>query len=166
MGTAPADAEYWIEKLQLQPHVEGGYFRETYRSEEKMLKGHLPARYPSERPLSTAIYFLLRGSETSRFHRLRSDEIWHYYKGSPLLLHVIDGKGGLNRFELGVPNFQAVIEAGCWFGAEVSEPDSYSLIGCTLAPGFEFEDLELGRRDRLLASYPAHQEVIKRLTPP
>lgn len=162
-------AEYWIEKLQLQPHVEGGYFRETYRAEEGIRKEHLPPRYGSERPFSTAIYFLLKGGEVSKFHRLRSDEMWHYYDGSPLTLHVIDLEGLLQRLSLGPSadrgeRFQAVVRAGWWLGAEVPDPDSYCLAGCTVAPGFDFEDFELGMRDELLNTYPAHREIILKLT--
>jgi len=91
-------AEYWIKELHLQPHVEGGYFRETYRAEEGIRKEHLPPRYGSQRPFSTAIYFLLKGHEVSRFHRLRSDEIWHYYDGSSMALHIID-LGGIELYE-------------------------------------------------------------------
>jgi predicted cupin superfamily sugar epimerase len=162
-------AEYWIKQLHLQPHVEGGYFRETYRAEEGINKGYLPPRYGSARPFSTAIYFLLMSGEVSRFHRLRSDEMWHYYDGSPLTLHVIDLEGALNQLRLGPApehgeQFQAVVRAGWWLGAEVAEPDSYSLAGCTVAPGFDFEDFELGGRSELLAAFPAHMEIIIKLT--
>ena len=162
-------AEYWIKKLHLQPHVEGGHFKETYRAEERIRKEHLPPRYRSDRPFSTAIYFLLKDHEVSRFHRLRSDEIWHYYDGSPMTLHVIDLEGAFKRLNLGPcvesgERFQAVVRAGWWLGAEVSEPDSYCLAGCTVAPGFDFEDFELGRRDQLLIEYPAYQEIILKLT--
>jgi len=162
-------AEYWIEELQLQPHVEGGYFRETYRAEEGIRKEHLPPRYGSNRPFSTAIYFLLKSGEVSKFHRLRSDEIWHHYDGSPLILHVIDLEGLLQRLSLGPSadrgeRFQAVVRAGWWLGAEVADPDSYCLAGCTVAPGFDFKDFELGRREELLTAYPAYREIILKLT--
>jgi len=162
-------AEYWIEELQLQPHVEGGYFRETYRAEEGIRKEHLPPRYGSNRPFSTAIYFLLKSGEVSKFHRLRSDEIWHHYYGSPLILHVIDLEGLLQRLSLGPSadrgeRFQAVVRAGWWLGAEVADPDSYCLAGCTVAPGFDFKDFELGRREELLTAYPAYREIILKLT--
>ena len=162
-------AEYWIEELQLQPHVEGGYFRETYRAEEGIRKEHLPPRYGSNRPFSTAIYFLLKSGEVSKFHRLRSDEIWHHYDGSPLTLHVIDLEGLLQTLSLGPSGdrgerFQAVVRAGWWLGAEVADPDSYCLAGCTVAPGFDFKDFELGRREELLTAYPAYREIILKLT--
>jgi predicted cupin superfamily sugar epimerase len=162
-------AEYWIKELQLQPHVEGGYFRETYRAEEGIRKEHLPPRYGSDRPFSTAIYFLLKSSQVSKCHKLRSDEMWHYYDGSPMTLHIIDLKGALKQLNLGPSagrgeHFQAVVRAGWWLGAEVAEPESYCLAGCTVAPGFDFEDFELGRRDPLLTAYPAHREIILKLT--
>ncbi len=132
-------AEYWIRQLHLQPHVEGGYFRETYRAEEGINKEHLPPRYASARPFSTAIYFLLKSGEVSKFHRLRSDEMWHYYDGSPLTLHVIDLEGALRRLSLGPSaergeHFQAVVRAGWWLGAEVADPDSYCLAAARSHP--------------------------------
>lgn len=157
-------AAYWIEKLQLQPHPEGGYYRETYRAEEKIGKECLPLRYHSDRTFSTAIYFLLETGDVSRFHRLRSDEIWHYYDGSSMTLYIIDRTGESRQVNVGPENFQAVIKAGWWFGAEVNEPDSYCLVGCTVAPGFDFEDLDLAKRDELLSEFPAHREIICKLT--
>ncbi|MFQ5583546.1 MAG: cupin domain-containing protein [Calditrichia bacterium] len=162
------DAQYWIEKLALQPHPEGGYYRETYRSQEVIDTACLPPRYNSDRNLSTAIYYLLQGDQFSAFHRLRSDEIWHFYTGSPLLLHTIEESGKYSKIILG-PDFekgevfQAVVPHGGWFGAEVTVANSFSLLGCTLAPGFDFADFELGNRKALIQQFPRHAELIKRL---
>jgi predicted cupin superfamily sugar epimerase len=162
-------AQYWIEKLKLSKHPEGGYFREVYRSDEFISKKHLPGRYSSFRSFSTSIYFLLKSDEFSAFHRLKSDEIWHFYDGSPLLLYVIDPKGKLTTIKTG-PNpgnnemLQVVIPKGFWFAAEVSVKDSFSLIGCTVSPGFDFEDFELAGREKLTAKFPQHKELIERLT--
>ena len=163
------DAGYWIEKLGLAEHPEGGYFRRIYRSRELIHKDCLPERYGGERSLSTAIVYLLKGSQFSALHRIKSDEVWHFYAGSSLTLYIIDGVGSLGQKKLGRDpdkgeSFQELMEAGCWFGATVDDPDSYSLVGCTVAPGFEFDDFELGDRQTLTDLYPQHQLLIARLT--
>lgn len=162
------EAQYWVEKLNLQPHPEGGYYRETYRSEQRLL-GCCLHEHEGPRSVATTIYFLLPAEQFSALHRLRSDEIWHFYAGSPLTLHIIDPQGNLSQIKLGAnaengETFQAVVKAGCWFGATVDDSDGYTLVGCTVAPGFEFEDLELGDRQKLLERYPQHRELIERLT--
>ena len=162
------DADYWIEKLGLVKHPEGGYYREVYRSSEIIPLDALPARYNGERSFSTSIYFLLREKETSRLHRLKSDELWHFYTGSPLNIHVIDPDGNHLAIKLGSDfekgeSFQYTIEKGCWFGATVNDPSSYSLAGCTVAPGFEFDDFEIGQREELIRLYPEHKLVIEML---
>jgi len=161
--------DYWIEKLQLQSHPEGGYFRETYRSEEFIKKSHLPSRYTSARNYSTAIYYLLKGHQFSSLHRLRTDEVWHFYIGSSLTLHIIDQGGNYSKVTLGTDfergeNFQATVSAGCWFGATVDDSNSFSFVGCSLAPGFDFADFELGERRKLLKEFPAHKKIIEMLT--
>ncbi|GLI35369.1 cupin domain-containing protein [Desulforhabdus amnigena] len=163
------NAAYWIEKLGLSPHPEGGYFIQTYRSDESVRDGQLPRRFEGDRVFSTAIYYLLEGKQFSAFHRIKSDEIWHFYTGSSLTLYVIDGEGRLSRKKLGNAwengeAFQVVVKAGCWFAASVNDPDSYALVGCTVAPGFEYEDFELAERKRLIKEYPQHQRIIERLT--
>ncbi len=162
------DADYWIEKLGLAKHPEGGYYRGIYRSGEIIPHNALPARYSGERSFSTSIYFLLRGNETSRLHRLKSDELWHFYAGSPLNIHVIDPGGKHFTTKLGSDFeegqvFQYTIEKGCWFGAIVNDPSSYSLLGCTVAPGFDFDDFELGQREQLIRQYPEHKWIIEKL---
>lgn len=163
------EAAYWIESLQLTRHPEGGYFRRTYQARERIEKEHLPERFGGPRLFSTAIYYLLPGHEVSRFHRLKADEIWHFYTGSALTIYVLDPSGALLRRRLGARHergevFQAPVHGGCWFGAVVDDPASYSLLGCTVSPGFEYEDFELGDRQALLASYPEHRWIIERLT--
>lgn len=163
------NAKYWIEKLRLTPHPEGGYYVETYRSHELIQADHLPERFGGPRCFSTAIYFLLEGDQFSAFHRIKSDEIWHFYTGSSLTLYVIDLKRELSEIKLGnnFDNgevFQAMIKAGCWYGAKVDDPGSYSLVGGTVAPGFDFQDFELGERKKLIAWYPEHRAIIEKLT--
>ncbi|WP_298039950.1 cupin domain-containing protein [uncultured Desulfuromonas sp.] len=163
------EARYWIEKLGLERHPEGGCFRETYRSEEAIPSRGLPERYGEPRPFSTAIYFLLADGDFSALHRIRSDELWHFYRGSSLTLHVIEPEGIYGKIRLGADPekgqaLQAVVKAGCWFGATLNEPDSYALVGCTVAPGFDFADFEMGEREALLRRYPRHGDTIRKLT--
>jgi hypothetical protein len=163
------DADYWIERLGLAEHPEGGYFRRTYRSNEEISLDGLPSRFSGPRAFSTSIYFLLKGGQFSALHRIKSDELWHFYAGSSLTIHAIDQVGGLTRMKLGsdLENgeaFQRLVAARCWFGATVDDPASYSLVGCTVAPGFDFQDFELGNRKALTDQYPQHRSVIERLT--
>lgn len=161
------EADYWIEKLGLAEHPEGGCYRETYRA-----PGRIPGQtetHPAGRSFSTAIYYLLRSGEVSRFHRLRSDEVFHFYRGSALVNHVIDPTGRYSSVTVGAdPDrgevLQTVVPAGCWFGSTVGTPDSFALVGCTVAPGFDFGDFDLGDRKRLARSYPEHRAIIERLT--
>lgn len=161
-------AQYWIEKLNLQSHPEGGYFNETYRSNESIDKTSLPNRYASTRSFGTSIYFLLTTESVSNFHRLASDEIWHYHQGGCAVIHMISSEGTLQSKRIGCDleggdSLQVVIPRGHWFAAEVIERD-FILVGCTVAPGFEFEDFELADRNTLSAAYPQHKTLIERFT--
>jgi predicted cupin superfamily sugar epimerase len=163
------DAEYWTRKLELEPHPEGGYFRQTYRANLVLAKESLPREFTGARAASTAIYFLLEGDNFSAFHRLLSDELWHFYVGSALVVHVIDEHGRYSEVLLGNdPDrgeaWQAVVKAGCWFASEVRDRKSFALVGCTVAPGFEFADFEMAKREELVKDYPQHRRVIDRLT--
>lgn len=165
------DAQYWIDKLDLQKHPEGGYYKEMYRSGEIIDRSGLPERFPGPRVISTSIYFLLPGGESSHLHRIKSDELWHFYSGSSLTIHTISERGTCLDLKLGPEvqkgqGFQAVVPAGCWFGAVVDDPQSFTLVGCTVAPGFDFGDFEMGSRKALLESYPKHRLMIERLTKP
>lgn len=162
-------AQYWIDKLNLIAHPEGGYYRETYRSELSIPREALPPEFNGPRLVSTAIYFLLDGKDFSAFHRLRSDELWHFYSGSPITVHVIEPDGGYSEIQLGNdPDagavLQAVVKAGRWFASRVGDPGSFALAGCTVAPGFDFADLELGKRAELVRLYPQHRNLIESLT--
>ena len=167
------DSKQWIRALQLRRHPEGGWFREVYRSEETIPHESLPSRFSGDRSFSTAIYFLLEGAEFSAFHRIRQDELWHFYEGASLTIHRIDPDGNYSAIRLG-RNTQAgeslvvVVQAGQLFGATVDvDPGascSYSLVGCTVAPGFEFADFEMPSRRELLEQYPQHRQLIEQLT--
>jgi predicted cupin superfamily sugar epimerase len=163
------DAKLYIERFYLQPHPEGGYFKEIYRSGEIILPESMPRKLKKERSVSTSIYFLLEGKQVSKFHRLQSDEIWHFYDGSGINIYIIDDKGNLSNVILGKDVekgevFQAVIPAGHWFAAEVTKSNSFALVGCTVAPGFDFEDFELADRNEMLESFPLHEIIIKKFT--
>ena len=162
------DAQYWIDHLGLVRHPEGGFYRETYRSHESLARENLPERAGGGRAFSTAIYFLLAGHDISVFHRLRQDEVWHFYDGSTLTIHAIAPEGRYSTITLGRDAehgeaLQTTLKAGCFFGASVDDPESYALVGCTAAPGFEFDDLEIPSRDELLARYPQHRHIIEKL---
>ncbi len=162
-------AQHWIDKLNLIAHPEGGYYRETYRAELSIPKEALPSHFTGARLVSTAIYFLLDGGNFSAFHRLRSDELWHFHSGSPIVVHVIEPDGGSSEILLGSnPDagevLQAVVKAGCWFASRVRDPKTFALAGCTVAPGFDFADFELGKRAELLRLYPQHRCLIESLT--
>ncbi len=159
-------AEFWIRHLDLNRHPEGGYFREVYRAGEFIQKKGLPERYTSFRPFSTSIYFLLESGRFSAFHRLKSDEVWHFYQGSALMLYVILADGRLLEVRLGRDParnelFQFTVPRGSWFAARPGGTGSYSLLGCTVAPGFDFDDFEMGSRDQLIRQYPRHAALIR-----
>lgn len=163
------DAAYWIQKLALEAHPEGGYYRQTYRADLVLAKETLPRQFTGARSASTAIYFLLEGENFSAFHRLRSDELWHFYVGGALAVHVIEADGRYSEIQLGSDPeagevFQAVVKAGCWFASHVRDGKSFALVGCTVAPGFDFEDFELAKREELVRRYPQHREVIDKWT--
>ncbi|UCH84077.1 MAG: cupin domain-containing protein [Candidatus Latescibacterota bacterium] len=163
------DAAEWIARLDMVKHPEGGYYREIYRSNETIAHDHLPERFGGDRVFSTAIVFLLRAGEFSALHRIKQDEVWHHYDGAALTIHVIDPNGGYTPIELGCDiekgeRPQVVVRAGCLFGTTVSGEGTYALVGCTVAPGFEFDDFEMPDRDTLAKRYPQHQAIIEKLT--
>jgi predicted cupin superfamily sugar epimerase len=165
---AAQDAEYWIRRLGLTAHPEGGYFKETYRSPLWYSEDCLQPDYDGSRNASTAIYFLVTADNPSCFHRLGTDEIWHHYAGEPLELIFLDLQGKLTSKWLGKSDFegcrpQVLAPAGCWFAARVAT--SFALCGCTMAPGFDFHDFELASRKDLTFAYPDHIDLITALTP-
>ncbi|ALG66915.1 cupin domain-containing protein [Beggiatoa leptomitoformis] len=165
------DAHYWIRTLNLQAHPEGGYYRRTYCATESLAAQALPSRFGANRFISSAIYYLLCGEQFSALHQIKSDELWHFYAGSSINLYIIDIQGILQTIILGSnPTvgevFQAVVPAGCWFGARLVQTNSYALLGCTVAPAFDFSDFTLARRDDLLTQYPQYTNIIQALTYP
>lgn len=160
-----------IERFSLRPHPEGGFFRETFRDTLEVTVS--PSEFDSgasqhTRSAATAIYYLLRQGDRSRFHRLRFCEVWHFYLGGPLEIWML-AKGTATSVRLG-PNFiggerlQVMIPAGCWFAAAPVSTAAYSFVGCTVAPGFEFSDFELASQDGLIRQFPEHRSLICRFT--
>ena len=158
--------EKLIRQYDLQPHPEGGWYRQSYKSSEQI--SALPQRFSGSRSISTAIYFLLEKGNFSAFHRIKSDECWHFYSGDPLLIYVIDERGELeivslgNEFDNG-QKFQFVVPASCWFASRPAAGSQYAFVGCTVAPGFEFEDFELAKPGSLSVMYPQHKMIIEEL---
>ncbi len=162
-------ASYFIKHLLLQPHPEGGFYKETYRSSELISQVALPNRFAGERNFSTAIFYLLQQGDRSIFHRIKSDECWHFYAGKTLLIHVIEKNGAYNCIRLGADiangeTFQFVVPATAWFAAEPAEKTAFSLVGCTVAPGFDFGDFEIADRKTLLSFFSQHSAIINRLS--
>lgn len=158
-----------IKKLNLQPHPEGGYYREIYRSVGEISEASLGVDYSGKRNYSTSIYFLLTSDKFSAFHRIKQDEIWHFYDGSPVRIHMISKKGKYSNVVVGreldndkVPQY--VVKGGDWFVAEVVEDESFSFVGCTVSPGFDFQDFEMPSRKELVELFPDLERVITEFT--
>ena len=155
-------AQRMVQQLGLTAHPEGGWFRETYRAVQTIeVNGQ-------SRSASTGIYFLLESGQVSHLHRIDADELWHHYEGHCLRIHVFDAQGYrsllLGPLGDGDAHPQHWVPAGAWFGAEVVGADGHALVGCTVAPGFEFHAFELATEDQLLAYWPEHTALIQRMT--
>ena len=161
--------EELINHYNLLPHPEGGFFRQTYAAAEQISKEALPERFEGSRSFSTAIYFLLPTGSFSAFHRIKSDEVWHFYEGCALHIHVIHPNGDYDCLKLGSnlnngESYQLVVPANSWFASEpVGDPGSFTLVGCTVAPGFDFADFELAEVAALTNQFPKHEELIRSL---
>lgn len=155
---------YWVDQLGLEAHPEGGFFKENYRS----TKQYDFDGFEGSRSVSTGIYFLLTENNFSAFHRIKSDEMWHFYAGGSLRVWMIDEQGLVAHQDIGLelekgqlPQF--TVPAGVWFASEVLAGQSYSLVGCTVAPGFDFQDFELASSEALFNEFPQHKALIERL---
>jgi len=153
-----------IQFYQLLPHPEGGYYKETYRSSERIPLDSLPERFAGDRNYATAIYFLLEENSFSAFHRIQSDECWHFYAGDAVDIHVLHSNGKYELIKLGDniemgEQFQAIVPAGAWFASKTS--GQYSLVGCTVSPGFDFADFELAKSAELTLQYPEQEKLIQ-----
>ncbi len=160
------NVESFIKHLNLQPHPEGGYYKEIYKcSKTSDFDGY----HGKTRNLSTSIYYLLRSGDVSKFHQLLSDEIWYFHYGAPLNVCMIDNSGKFKSVHLGHridigQEPQLIIPAGTIFGAYLNEPDSFTLMGCMVSPGFDFKDFKLLNKNELISKYPQHRQIIEKLT--
>ncbi len=157
-----------IQHFNLLPHPEGGWYCETYKSAEFIDHSALPERFNGARSFSTAIYFLLEQGSFSAFHRIKSDECWHFYSGGCLLVYIIFPNGNLETIRLGSninkgEVFQYVVPANCWFASIPAPESQYSFVGCTVSPGFDFNDFEMADGEMLNNEYPEHSELISTL---
>ena len=155
-----------VRLYQLQPHPEGGFFKETFRDNGVIQQKALPPHFKGNRNFSTAIYFLLPEGTKSRLHRIASDEVWHFYLGDPMTVAQISPQGEVEKIILGQDvkagqKIQHVVPAGYWFGAYPNPGSRFSFVGCTVAPGFDFADFEMGKRDELLKIFPKAKTVIE-----
>ena len=150
-----------IDSLNLLKHPEGGWYCETYRSQ-----GDVETER-GQRQLATVIYFMLSGDDISAFHRLNSDEFWYYHQGARMNVHIIHENGKYEYLKLGPigeegSRPQLLLPAGCWFAADCEDKSSYSLISCSVHPGFDFLDFELAKLESLILQYPEYSGVIEK----
>lgn len=158
-----------IHQLELKPHPEGGFYKEIYQSEDFVEESCLPEKFNAKRRFCTSIYYLLSAGDFSAFHRIKSDELWHYYAGGSIILHLLDVEKGYQKKILGNQldsngSFQVIVPANAWFAAELLEGDLFSLAGCTVSPGFDFNDFELADKTKLLLEFPGHTDLINRFS--
>lgn len=158
-----------INQLELLPHPEGGYYKETYRSEGNINSDSLNENYTGKRSYSTCIYFLLTSVDFSAFHKIAQDEIWHFHEGSSITLHTISEKGIHQEHQIGTDfskghKPQLVVDGNHWFAASVSEENSYALVSCTVSPGFDFSDFILPSRSELIQKFPEHKKLVTEYT--
>jgi predicted cupin superfamily sugar epimerase len=154
--------EYWIKRLELQPHPEGGHYKEVFRSSQAVNRENTN----DIKQACTSIYYLLQDKDYSGFHRILSDEIWYFHQGVPLHVHIIDENGQYVAHELSdteTGNLTVVVKAGLWFAASVPSESGYSLVSCAVAPGFDFNEFEMAKCETLAAKYPQSKDVIERL---
>lgn len=168
--TIDLEARALIDALELTPHPEGGYFRETYRDTLTLPAAAIPG-HSGPRSASTAILFLLPAGHHSALHRIASDEVWHFHRGDPLVVHVLHPDGDREDLLLGADlshdqRLQAVVPRGATFGARLAPGGRYALVGCTVAPGFDFADFVMPTRAELLAAFPQHAELVTALSAP
>ncbi|CAH9097597.1 unnamed protein product [Cuscuta epithymum] len=191
---AAITASKLVAKLDLKPHPEGGFYAETFRDPSVFLsKSHLPPTYKVDRPVSTSIYFLLPSASVSHLHRIPCAETWHFYSGEPITVMELNESDGSVKLTCLGPNplgenehVQYTVPPNVWFGAfptkdiDISsdmktavkttpprDPENhFSLVGCTCAPAFQFEDFELARRSHLVSRFPDYESLITFLTFP
>jgi len=156
------NSQYWIEKLELVKHIEGGFYKQIYASNKR-------CQEYGNRNLGTSIFYLLDGNDFSAFHKINGDEIWHFFIGSSLTIYIFNEKDSkLKIVKLGKDldkgeNLQVIINEGNWFAAEVNDKSSFTLVGCTVIPGFEFKNFKLAKKKSLLLKFPSYKWIIEKL---
>lgn len=161
------NAREWIDRFDLQPHPEGGYYRRTYCSDKTFYGDPATDPFPAGRPYSTAIHYLMEAGDYAAFHRIKSDEIWHFHEGGPLELYVLKDSDPLEVIRMGKgEHLQVVVPANHWFAAAPVPGTAYCLVGCTVSPGFDFRDHEMARAEELLRTFPAQADIIRRYCHP
>ncbi len=158
-----------VKELNLLPHPEGGYYKETYRSEGIITQTCLTSDFSGDRNMATGIYFLIEKGNFSALHKIKSDETWHFYYGDTLEVIEIDEQGKLTITQIGSnlqegETFQYTVKANTWFGSRVNSNGNFSLVGCTVYPGFDFNDFELAQQQDLIQLFPQHRQLIIELT--
>lgn len=157
-----------VRQLRLAPHPEGGFYKEIYRSAGTIARAALPSSFGGDRNFSTSIYYLLQQGDYSAFHRIRSDEGWHFYAGGTLLIHCLSEAAGYTCLRLGSnlaggDSFQHTVPAGVWFASEPAPGTDFALAGCTVSPGFDFRDFEMAKKDELRQRFATKADTINRL---
>lgn len=165
MTNTPTALDDILKHFALSSHPEGGAYLETYRS----LQNGVFEGFTDKKSASTGIFFLLKKDEFSSFHRIKSDEMWHFYLGGPLAIVEINPQGDISTTILGHnisfgEKLQYTVPAGNWFASYPLPGSLFSFVGCTVSPGFDFNDFELATRKELTKDFPQHDKVIKKLT--
>jgi len=160
-------ATNWANLLHLQPHPEGGYYKEIYRAQETIEEVSLPKRFSGIRNHSTAIYYLLERGNFSCFHRIKSDEVWHHYSGGVIHIYVLENNNiRLLKLGMNIANGESpvcIVQKNTWFAAEPAPNTDFVLAGCTVAPGFDFNDFEMANQEQLKSYLKLDAKLIQRL---
>lgn len=160
-------ADDWINKLKMEKHPEGGYFKECFRCDDHILHKNLKSTYSNNRNYYSSIFFLLNQNEFSAFHSIVQDEVWYYHTGEPLIIHILNEDDGYKIERLGLDEDccpQVRVKGGSWFAAELVYKKSFSLVGCMTAPAFDFDDFKLAKNKELVDIFPGHKSLIDRFT--
>lgn len=162
-------AQQLIHQLELTRHPEGGYFKETHRSQGIIPQQVLPHQFNADRNYYTSIYFLLTSDDFSAFHKINQEETWYFHEGSTIKIHQIAPDGTYSFVVLGNDilkgeQFQHTVPSEYWFAATVEQKNNYTLVGCAVAPGFDFNDFTLAKRNEMIDLFPQHKTIIETLT--
>ncbi len=169
MNSSKYSKKELVQKLDLRPHPEGGFYKETYRSEHSIPNANLAGNHEGDRSYGTGIYFMLTSDAFSAFHRIEQDELWFFHQGSAIELHMISPEGEHTRHLIGNNILQGeqpqlVVPETYWFAAKVVDDGEFALVSCTVSPGFDFRDFVLPSREELTSIYPQHEQIISEFT--